>query len=174
MGFFSFFLDRYWIVWSIASAGVMGLVWYWKNSVLYSIARAGLTSLPKTYFFAPISCYHKMWSGFICCSKRQKDMLENMRKVRWYGKYLSLNWKVCRAIIVVLCRDSTSISSSANNAEKSFFQKKDVYLMVYHLQHMLYNCISIWQFTKLHIVGHNHYAKFPHGQIHVNGAGNGR
>ena len=70
----------------------------------------------------------------------------------------------------MLCRDSTSISSSANNAEKSFFQKKDVYLMVYHLQHMLYSCISVWQFTKLHIVGHNHYAKFPHCQIHVNGA----
>ena len=56
-------------------------------------------------------------------------------------------------------------------AEKSFFQKKDVYLMVYHLQQILYNCISIGQFTKLHIVGHNHYAKFPHWQIHVNGAG---
>ena len=43
--------------------------------------------------------------------------------------------------------------------------------MVYHLQQILYNCISIGQFTKLHIVGHNHYANFPHCRIHVNGAG---
>ena len=59
----------------------------------------------------------------------------------------------------------------STNAEKSFFLKKDVYLMVYHLQQMLCNCISIGQFTKLHTVGHNHYAKFPHCQIRVNGAG---
>ena len=39
----------------------------------------------------------------------------------------------------------------------AFFLKKDVYLLVYHLQQMLYNCISIRQFSKLHIVGHNHY-----------------
>ena len=36
---------------------------------------------------------------------------------------------------------------------------------------MFCNCISIGQFTKLHIVGHNHYANFPHCRIHVNGAG---
>ena len=59
----------------------MGLVWYWKNSALYSITRTGLSSLPITYFFASISCYHRMQQGFIFCSKRQKDMLENMGKV---------------------------------------------------------------------------------------------
>ena len=36
---------------------------------------------------------------------------------------------------------------------------------------MLYNFISIGQFTKTHIVGLNHYAKFPHCWIHVNGDG---
>ena len=59
----------------------------------------------------------------------------------------------------------------SRNAEKSFFQKKDVYLKIYHLQQMLYDFISIGQFTKLHIVGLNHYAKFRHCQIHVNEAG---
>ena len=58
--FFFFFLNKYWIVWSIASGGVMGLVWYWKNLALYSITRARLSSLRKTYFFALISCYHRM------------------------------------------------------------------------------------------------------------------
>ena len=74
---------------------------------------------------------------------------------------------------VVLLYDSTSTSSSVKESRKEFFskKKKDVYLMVYTLQQMLYNCISIGQFTKLHIVGHNHYAKFPHCRIHVNGAG---
>ena len=43
----------------------MGLVWYWKNSALYSIARAGLLSSPKTYFFAPISCYHRIRFHFL-------------------------------------------------------------------------------------------------------------
>ena len=57
------------------------------------------------------------------------------------------------------------------NAEKSFFQKKDVHLMLYQLQQMLYNCISTGQFTKLHVAGHHHYAKFPHCRIHVNGKG---
>ena len=59
----------------------MGLVLYWKNSMLYSIARAGLLSLTKTSYFAPISCYHRMRSGFIFSGKRQKDKLENMEKV---------------------------------------------------------------------------------------------
>ena len=54
---------------------------------------------------------------------------------------------------------------------RAFFKKKDVYMMLYHLQQMLYNCISLEKFTKLHIVRHNHYAKFLHCRIHVNGAG---
>ena len=58
----------------------------------------------------------------------------------------------------------------SRKAEKSFFQKKKKGRLPDGKQ-MLYNCIFIWQFTKLHIIGHNHYAKFPHCRIHVNGAG---
>ena len=44
-------------------------------------------------------------------------------------------------------------------------------MRLYLLQQILYNCISLEKFTKLHIVRHNHYAKFLHCWIHVNGAG---
>ena len=59
----------------------MSLIWYWKNSALHSIAQAGLSTSPKTYFFTPISCYHRMRSGFIFGSERQKHMLKNMGNV---------------------------------------------------------------------------------------------
>ena len=57
----------------------------------------------------------------------------------------------------------------SRKAEKSFFQKKKKGCLPDGKQ-MLCNCIFIGQFTKLHIIGHNHYAKFPHCRIHVNGA----
>ena len=43
----------------------MGLVWYWKNSALYAISQAGLLSSPKTYFFTPFSCYHRIRFHFL-------------------------------------------------------------------------------------------------------------
>ena len=117
----------------------MGLVWYWKNSALYSIARAGLSSLPKTYFFAPTSCYHRI-SFFQQKAKRHAEkpgesIMNSQLLVSWF--YVANN-KIYIANIfhlikrfAVLLYVSTSTSSSVNKCRKQLFFKKRTFTCWY-------------------------------------------
>ena len=113
----------------------MSLVWYWKNSASHSIAQAGLSTSPKTYFFTPISCYHRMRSGFIFGSERQKHMLKNMGMYDELTTALQLisfcpskddiaNIFHLIELFFVLLYDSISTSSSVNECRKEPFSIK--------------------------------------------------
>ena len=113
----------------------MGLVWYWKNSALYSIAQAALLYSPKKHFFAPISCYNRIQSGFIFCSKRQKtcwktwgenDELTTALQLVSFCPSKDDIANIIHLIerFFVLLYHSTSPSSSANKSTKELFSKK--------------------------------------------------
>ena len=116
----------------------MGLIWYWENSVLYSIAQAALLYLPKNTslpLFHAITGYNQV-SFFAAKGKKtcwktwgKNDELTTALQLVSFCPSKDDIANIIHLIerFFVLLYDSTSPSSRANKTTEELFSKKRMF-----------------------------------------------